>query len=312
VCGFTPDALRCTGPDAPGCLTDAQLAAAKAMYGGMRTSRGVQRYGGVMPGSEAVWDPSFGDNGRYGPFIGHYVYSKTSPPYDWRRDLNWDDEFDHVKAFVTPVTAAPSPDLSAFKARGGKMIHFHGWNDPIVTPQGSIAYYNALIQFERLKALTPRQIDEAVNNLAPRQVTADSLQLGGSIAGYHRLFMLPEVGHCRGGTGPEAIGGGFPEPAKAQRNAENHTVSALMRWVEQGTAPDVIVATKYDATGAITRQRPICAYPKVAVYRGSGDVNAASSFTCVAQAPEQTPTSPIDIHMIQNSLRQRGVLGPAR
>jgi feruloyl esterase len=151
-----------------------------------------------------------------------------------------------------------------------------------------------------------------VNTLAPRQVTADSLALASSIQSYHRLFMLPEVGHCRGGTGPEAIGGGFPEPSKAQRTAENHTVGALARWVEQGVAPSVIVATKYDAAGAIARQRPICAYPQVAVYRGTGDVNAASSFACATQAPEQTPTSPIDIHMIQNSLRQRAVLGPTR
>ncbi|MBC5765849.1 tannase/feruloyl esterase family alpha/beta hydrolase [Ramlibacter albus] len=312
TCRFTPDALRCTGADGPGCLTDAQLAVAQGMYAGMRTSRGVLRYAGVQPGSEALWDPAFADDHRYGPFIGHYVYSKTSPPYNWRRDLAWDEEFDHIKAFLTPVTAAPSPDLGAFKARGGKMIQFHGWSDPIVPPTGSIAYYNALIQFERLKSRTQRQVDEAVDNLTPQQVTADSLALGGSIAGYHRLFLLPEVGHCGGGTGPGAVGGGFPEPAKAQRTAQNHAVGALMRWVEQGVAPEAIVATKYNDAGTITRQRPICAYPKVAVYNGSGDVDSAASFSCAMQTPQQTPTAPIDIHMIQNSLRQRAVLGPTR
>ena len=124
--------------------------------------------------------------------------------------------------------------------------------------------------------------------------------------------MLPDVGHCRSGTGPNAIGGGFIEPAKAQRTAESHVVSALARWVEQGVAPTAIVATKYDGNGAITRQRPICAYPQAAVYRGSGDMNAAASFACATPAAEQVPTNATDILLIQNSMRQRDVLGPRR
>ena len=130
--------------------------------------------------------------------------------------------------------------------------------------------------------------------------------------GYHRLFMLPDVGHCRSGTGPNAIGGGFIEPAKAQRTAESHVVGALARWVEQGVAPTAIVATSYDDKGGVTRQRPICAYPQMAVYRGSGDVNAAASFACATPAAEQVPTNATDILLIRNALRQRDVLGPRR
>jgi feruloyl esterase len=310
VCNFNPSALRCTAGDAADCLTDAQLAVAQAMYAGLRSSTGMQRYAGVMPGSEGEWDPNFGDNGRYGPFIGHYVYSKDSPAYEWRRDLNWDDQFDQIKAFVTPVTAAPSPDLTAFRARGGKLVQFHGWADPIVPPTGSPAYYNALIQFEKLKNLPRADYDAAVRNLSASQVAADATELRTSVQGYHRLFMLPDVGHCRAGTAPEAIGGGFPEPAKAQRTPESHVVSALARWVEQGVAPASIVATRYDANGAITRQRPICAYPQVAQYRGRGDVNVAESFVCVTPGPDQLPVNATDLLMIQNSLLQRDRLGP--
>jgi feruloyl esterase len=312
ACNFNPSALRCVAGDGPDCLTDAQLAVAQAMYAGMRTSSGMQRYAGAMPGSEAEWDPNFGDNGRYGQFIGHYVYSKTSPPYDWRRDLNWDEQFDQIKTFITPVTAAPSPDLTAFKARGGKLVQFHGWADPIVPPQGSPAYYNALIQFEKMKTLSRPEYDAAVEKLSASQVAADALAMTSTVQNYHRLFMVPDVGHCRGGTAPEAIGGGFPEPAKAQRTPESHIVSALARWVEQGVAPTAIIATKYNDNGAITRQRPICAYPQVALYRGSGDVNAAGSFSCVTPQAEQMPVNATDILLIQNSLRQRDVLGPRR
>ncbi len=310
VCRFNPEALRCTAGDGPNCLTDAELTVARSMYAGMHSSRGQQRYAGVQPGSEAEWDPAFGDNGRYGPFIGHYVRSVTSPPYDWRRDLNWDEQFDQIKSFITPVTAAPSPDLSAFRARGGKLIQFHGWADPIVPPSGSPAYYNALIQFERLKGLPRPEYDAAVGRLTPQQVTADSLALSTSVRGFHRLFMLPDVGHCRSGNGPDAVGGGFTEPAKAQRRAESHIVSALAQWVERGVAPDQIVATKYDDKGAITRQRPVCAYPQVAVYRGSGSVDDATNFACRTAGADQLPTDASDILMIQNSLRQRDVLGP--
>ena len=312
VCTFDPGALRCKAGDAPDCLTDAQLAVAQAMYAGMRTSSGMQRYAGVMPGSEGEWDPNFGDNGRYGPFIGHYVFSQSSPPYEWRRDLNWDDQFDRIKTFITPVTAAPSPDLTAFKARGGKLVQFHGWADPIVPPQGSPAYYNALIQFEKMKSLPRAEYDAAVGRLSSAQVSADALAMTSTVQGYHRLFMLPDVGHCRSGTAPEAIGGGFPEPAKAQRTPESHVVSALARWVEQGVAPTAIIATKYDDKGAITRQRPVCAYPQIAVYRGSGDENAAGNFACATPSADQLPVNATDILLIQNSLRQRDVLGPRR
>ena len=313
ICTFNPNVLRCTAGDAANCLTDAQLAAANAMYSGSRSSTGVQRYSGAQPGGEAVWDPLFADNGGYGPFIGHYVYSTTSPPFDWRRDLNWDDKYDVIKAALTPITAAPSPDLTAFKARGGKLIQYHGWSDPVVTPQGSPAYYNALVQFEKIKALPRDQYDAAVNNLSGAQVTADSLALTSSVQGYHRLFMLPEVGHCGGSTGPGAVGGGFTEPARAQRTPESHVVSALSRWVEQGIAPTSIIATKYATDGTtITRQRPACAYPQIAAYRGSGDVNAASSFQCVTPTADQLPTNATDIMLIQLSLRQKDVLTPTR
>src|SRR6185503_2871624 len=126
--------------------------------------------------------------------------------------------------------------------------------DPIVPPQGSPAYYNALIQFEKMKNLPRAEYEAAGGRLWSAQVAADALAMTATVQGYHRLFMLPDVGHCRSGTALEAIGGGFPAPAKVQRTAESHVVSALARWVEQGVAPTAIIATKYDDKRAITRQ----------------------------------------------------------
>ena len=100
--------------------------------------------------------------------------------------------------------------------------------------------------------------------------------------------------------------------AKAPAFELQHVVSALARWVEQGVAPTAIIATKYDDKGAITRQRPVCAYPQIAVYRGSGDENAAGNFACATPNADQLPVNATDILLIQNSLRQRDVLGPRR
>jgi feruloyl esterase len=115
----------------------------------------VQRYPAPSSARRRL-DPLFADNGGYGAFIEHFVYSRNTPNFDWRRELNFSSVYDEAKAKLTPFTAAPSPDISAFVARGGKLVHYHGWNDPVVTPNGSIDYLYALTQFERSAACPSR------------------------------------------------------------------------------------------------------------------------------------------------------------
>ena len=81
-----------------------------------------------------------------------------------------------------------------------------------------------------------------------------------------RLFMVPGMAHCAGGPGPNMF----------------DALGALEQWVEHKQAPDQIVATRM-ANGAATRTRPLCPYPQVAVYKGSGSTDEASSFACRAQ-----------------------------
>lgn len=338
ACRFDPAVLSCTSAPGPDCLTAQQIEAARALYGGSRASAGgggrrasdssgsngsngssggdssgssEPRYPGVLPGSENVWDPAFADRGGYGPFVGHAVYGKTSPPFDWRRDLAGAEAYDAVRTALTPITAAPSPDLSAFTARGGKLIQYHGWADPVVTPQGSTAYLHALIQFQKLKDLPPARIDAAVAALTADQAGADLLERADTVRDWHRLFMLPQVGHCRGGDGPGEIGGGFPEPPPLLRGPDTHVVSALVRWVEQGKAPETMIATRLDQ-GRIVRQRPICAYPQRAAYRGSGDINAAENFDCVRPSTADLPIGEAELGLVRRSLEQRAVVRPVR
>ena len=80
-----------------------------------------------------------------------------------------------------------------------------------------------------------------------------------------RLFMAPGMGHCGGGEGPNTF----------------DKVAALERWVEQGQAPDVLIAT-HSTNGKVDRSRPLCPYPQVAKYRGTGSIDEASNFVCGA------------------------------
>jgi hypothetical protein len=82
-----------------------------------------------------------------------------------------------------------------------------------------------------------------------------------------RLFMVPGMQHCAGGAGPNAFGQG----GVAQGDARSNISAALERWVEQGVAPEELIATKNkSAANPVVRTRPLCAYPKVAIYKGTG------------------------------------------
>jgi len=310
ACTFDPAVLQCTAGETPNCLTAEQLRAARNVYRGIPAADGGQRWNGPVVGSEADWIPAFADTGGYGVFIGHFVYSQLTPPF-MPRSLNVATEYDRIKDAVAPFMTAPSPDLTRFKARGGKIIQYHGWNDAVVAPHTSPNYAQALAQFERLKGLSPTAFDEAVENLSAADVAAAAQTQGPVVQQYHRLFMLPNVAHCGGGSGPSNIGGGTGDPLPAFRDADHDVVLALARWVEQGVAPEAIVATTLK-DNVVVRQRPVCVYPKQARYNGSGDINVAANFTCVAPGVEQPGASTADLNQIRNSLRQRALLSPVR
>lgn len=309
MCTFDIDSVG-PAPAGDGTLTAEELEVFKKMYAGTISETGEQRYSGAVLGSEADWIPLFADNGGYGRFIGHAVYGVLG--FDFRATPNlFSTVYDYTKEVLSPVTAAPSPNIDAFVARGGKLVHTHGLNDTVVPPGGSTAYYYALTQWERLRHLPPATLDQHVEKLTPQVVAATAQAFGRQVAEYHRLFLLPNVAHCGGGTGPSSIGGGMPEPPASYRNAETHAVSAVMKWVEEGVAPEKIVATRF-ANGVPVRQRPACAYPAQAVYDGVGDIDAASSFSCKAPKLQDREVSSGEMVLLKNALRQRELKLPNR
>jgi feruloyl esterase len=147
---------------------------------------------------------------------------------------------------------ATETDLHNFQARGGKLILYHGWNDPAISPANSINYYNGVIH-----------------------------AMGAPAAeGFVRLYMVPGMQHCMGGPGPNSFGQLGTTTAKGP---EHGIYDALEQWVEKGTAPGAIVATKYiddNSAKGVRMTRPLCSYPQIAIYKGTGDSNDYASFDC--------------------------------
>ena len=92
--------------------------------------------------------------------------------------------------------------------------------------------------------------------------------MGKATNDFFRLFMVPGMFHCGDGPGPNVF----------------ETATPLSEWVEKGTAPQTLQAAKI-ADGKVVRTRPLCVYPDVARYKGSGSVDEAANFTCVKPAP---------------------------
>ena len=112
----------------------------------------------------------------------------------------------------------------------------YGWADTILQPMMGVNYY-----------------EQALAENGPD--TPDFL----------RLFMVPGMGHCGGGVGPD----------------RHDAVTAIIDWVETGTAPDSMIASKV-VDDEVVRTRPLCPYPEVARYSGSGSIDDAANFSCVA------------------------------
>jgi feruloyl esterase len=233
ACTFDPATLVCTAGETAACLTPAQVNSATILLSPGLVA-GEAYHPGLERGSEMGWNrwASAEPNPSQSEFFKYLVYK--DPDFDWTT-------LDPEAALPLAVEAAKSgsaeaKDLSTFIQRGGKIIMYHGWADPTIAPQASLNYYAAARQS------------------APN--AADSI----------RMFMVPGMGHCRGGDGATDT---------------FDAVAALDAWVETGQAPAQILATSV-TDGAVTRSRPLCPYPQVASYRGTGSTDEAANFVCTA------------------------------
>ncbi|HLK03811.1 MAG TPA: tannase/feruloyl esterase family alpha/beta hydrolase [Candidatus Acidoferrum sp.] len=260
-CAFKPESMLCKNGDAADCLTQPQIAALKKIYEGPHNAAG-KIFPGFLPGAEegpggwSTWivgaapGKSLIAAFTYG-YYANIVYEKP----DWSfKSADLPESVKLADEKTSKILNATDPDLAPFKSNGGKLILYHGWNDPAISALNTIDYWEAV---------------RARLGAAP----TDS---------FARLYMLPGVQHCSGGVGPDLTSSlDGPGP----RDAQHNVVTALETWVEKGTAPSAIIATKYvsdDPAKGAKLSRPICPYPQVAKYKGSGDPNDAANFSCAA------------------------------
>jgi feruloyl esterase len=148
-----------------------------------------------------------------------------------------------------PEMRADDPNVQPFAALGGKVIIYQGWYDPSVIAQQTVRYYTELVH-----------------------------HVGGVTKAekFSRLYLVPGMYHCGCGDSTDQFGG---EAGSYSSDPDRDLLQALVQWREKGKAPQTITAARV-VEGRTLRTRPLCAYPAVARYRGSGDPDAAASFTC--------------------------------
>ena len=261
-CHFDPASIECKGAeDTDKCLTAPQVTALKKIYGGLRDSAGKAVFPGYLPGAEeggggwGIWiigpAPAKSLMAFFG--LGYYsdmVYEKRDWDY---KSFTVERDMKAAREKTALALDAVNPDLTGFRARGGKLILYHGWNDPAIPALNTVHYYG------EVEAKSGHEADSFV-----------------------RLYMVPGMQHCDGGTGPDTFG----TSGSWSANDPQHNVRiALEDWVEHGTAPGTIIAAKVAegaSQGSPTMTRPLCPYPQAAKYNGSGDPNNAESFVCAS------------------------------
>lgn len=243
-CDFKPAEIACHKGQPPDtCLTPREVTALQKLYDGAHFSSGAQVYPGwprgaesalvlaALPGVAALASSTFRD----------MVFE--NPDWDLRT-INYDRDVKLADEKIGAVMNDGSTDLDEFRRAGGKLILWHGWSDPFISPLHTLEYYRKLA---RHFAKPGSNAQEAV----------------AQVSDFARLFFAPGVYHCGGGPGPGTF----------------DAVPALQAWVEKGVAPEKLIAAHL-TRGKVDRTRPLCPFPRQAVYDGKGDINKASSFRC--------------------------------
>ena len=288
-CEFDPrsELRQCSGGDEADCFTAAQIDAIEKIYAGP----GEDVYPGAAPSGEWMdvpegnlgggWDTFFTgtmgsphssdasartDSDPYGgdqfvpvqlrngsSFFQYFAFDPDRPEFDIFTDLDFDAVPD-VSA-IADLMNATDTDLADVREAGKKIVMWHGWADVGLNPLRTIEYY------------------EGVESRMGEEDTRD----------FFRLFMVPGMYHCQGGPGPDIF----------------DDLTALENWVESGDAPNSMTAYKTgEANGfapdrgpgavneqdaGVVRSRLLCPYPEVARRTGSGSIDSAASFACVAE-----------------------------
>lgn len=235
LCKFDPKVLQCSAADSNTCLTASQVETARRIYANVTNSRTKQSLvAGLSPGSELGWNTMAGAQ-PFGPGVDLFKYIVFSDPNWDFKTLNWDSHIDMTLKASKDMDAM-DPNLKPFFDRGGKIVSYHGWSDPQISPGSTVDYY---------------------------QTVLDRMGGASKVHENYRLFMVPGMNHCGGGTGTDQF----------------DMLTSLENWVEKKQTPAYVPASRV-ANGQTVRTRPLCPYPQTAVYKGTGSTDDAASFAC--------------------------------
>jgi feruloyl esterase len=265
ACHWDPHSLVCQPGENPStCITSAQADALQANIDPVRDPlTGKWIFSGVGRGSEFVQIAAGRDDGINAFALVTYQLAFNNPSYNGST-FNLHKDYPLVDDALGVINLT-DPDLRPFAAGGGKLIQWHGWDDNSFTPGWETRYYNDVV--EKTGGGDYKRAQQ-----------------------FFRLFMLPGVGHCAPDydIGPDDIGA--ENQTAVSPDPKHDAVSALLDWTEHGTAPDELIATKFNnnvAADGIQLQRPIYPYPVQTIYNGSGSTSDAANFH-----PSREPRGP--------------------
>lgn len=263
-CHFDPASIECkAGDDSDKCLTAPQAAALKKLYAGPHDTVGHEVFPGFLPGAEdgqggwGLWITGPAPNKSLISFYGFGYFSNMvygKPDWDYRT-FALEAGVKTAEEKTASALNATDANLAPFRSRGGKLVLYHGWNDPAIPALNTVNYFQSMIG-----KMGQKNVDSFV-----------------------RLYMAPGMQHCGDGPGPDSFGqvGDW-----TQADPQHSAYASLQQWVEKGVAPAAIIATKYasnDPDHRVQMTRPLCAYPLAAKYKGVGDTNDAANFVCEAE-----------------------------
>jgi feruloyl esterase len=256
-CAFDPrrDVPACSaGADSADCLTPAQAETIAKIYSGPM-SNGKVFYPGYMPGSEAVSTGLFGGGSGSG-----WLNVIVSPQPDGKpADFNLAENTMRYLVFTPPK---PDYDYKTFDFDHD--IHLlDDWNKKVEAKNPDLSKFH---KRGGKIIMTYGWADPILQPMAGVNYYEQSVAKNGpSTQDFFRLFMVPGMSHCAGGIGPD----------------RHDPVTAMIDWVEKDKAPTSMVASRV-VNNQVVRTRPLCPYPQVARYSGTGSTDDAANFRCVA------------------------------
>lgn len=251
LCQYRPERLICGQGKTTNCLTGTQAETVRKVYSPLYDATGTLLYPRMQPGGNSTASLWSGVPFQYSLDWWRYViYEDPS----WGPNLTLKD-IEAAKEVDTFGISTWKADLSGVRDRGAKVLHYHGLQDPVITSDNSARYYDHV---SRGMGLRSDELDE-----------------------FYRYFRISGMGHCSGGSGAYNIGN--RQSSFAGDEPEGNVLAAMVRWVEEGIAPEYVLGTAYVDAGktVVAFKRKHCKYPLRNKYKSTGDADDAESWECV-------------------------------